>query len=201
MSRALLGRVRLLLVAFVLVVSSLSATALTASAAQAAPTKISDYVPLARTDHGFRVQFLQRFLKLAPATGYFDAHTERRVSNWQRAMQRPVTGRVDRFLWHRAVVTAFPPPKRKKAPRAGGDRVTRLNWGGLANCESGGNPRAVNPAGYYGLYQFSPPTWHSVGGQGMPHKASKGEQTKRAQILFRRQGAHPWPVCGKRLFR
>ena len=30
-----------------------------------------------------------------------------------------------------------------------------LNWAALARCESGGNPNAVNPAGYYGLYQFS----------------------------------------------
>src|SRR5262249_46782829 len=30
-----------------------------------------------------------------------------------------------------------------------------LNWRALARCESGGNPRAVSPYGYYGLYQFS----------------------------------------------
>jgi uncharacterized protein YabE (DUF348 family) len=29
-----------------------------------------------------------------------------------------------------------------------------LNWAALAQFESGGNPRAVNPAGYYGLYQL-----------------------------------------------
>jgi hypothetical protein len=41
------------------------------------------------------------------------------------------------------------------APSADG-----LNWGALAQCESGGNPRAVNPSGrYFGLYQFSLPTW------------------------------------------
>ncbi|HKE50915.1 MAG TPA: ubiquitin-like domain-containing protein, partial [Actinomycetes bacterium] len=28
-----------------------------------------------------------------------------------------------------------------------------LNWAALAQCESGGNPRAVNPNGHYGLYQ------------------------------------------------
>ena len=37
-----------------------------------------------------------------------------------------------------------------------GGGVDSLNWGALAQCESGGNPRAVNPAGYYGLYQFTP---------------------------------------------
>ena len=70
----------------------------------------------------------------------------------------------------------------------------------IAECESGGNPRAVNPAGYYGLYQFSRPTWRSVGGTGMPHRASSSEQTARAQTLFRRSGASPWPTCGRHLF-
>jgi sulfur carrier protein ThiS len=74
---------------------------------------------------------------------------------------------------------------------------TRLNWRALAECESGGNPRAVNPAGYYGLYQFSVSTWRSVGGSGMPNHASPAEQTKRAQKLFARSGRSPWPHCGR----
>ena len=76
---------------------------------------------------------------------------------------------------------------------------TRLNWNALAECESGGNPRAVNPSGYYGLYQFSVSTWRSVGGSGMPHHASPAEQTKRAQILYSRSGRSPWPYCGRYL--
>ncbi len=76
-----------------------------------------------------------------------------------------------------------------------------LNWAALARCESGGNPRAVNPAGpYYGLYQFNGQTWRSVGGKGLPHQASKQEQTYRAQLLYKSRGASPWPVCGRRLF-
>jgi uncharacterized protein YabE (DUF348 family) len=44
-----------------------------------------------------------------------------------------------------------------------------LNWGALANCESGGNPRSVSSNGQYrGLYQFSLGTWHGVGGSGDP---------------------------------
>ncbi len=75
-----------------------------------------------------------------------------------------------------------------------------LNWGALAECESGGNPNAVNAAGYYGLYQFSLSTWRSVGGSGNPTDASSGEQTRRAQILYGRTGASSWPSCGPRLF-
>ena len=78
--------------------------------------------------------------------------------------------------------------------------VASLNWAALARCESGGNPRAVNPAGYYGLYQFSVSTWRGVGGSGLPSDASASEQTYRAQLLYKRSGAGQWPVCGPRLF-
>ena len=73
-----------------------------------------------------------------------------------------------------------------------------LNWAALAECESGGNPQADNPAGpYYGLYQFMESTWRSVGGIGLPTQASASEQTYRAQILYNRSGAGQWPVCGR----
>jgi uncharacterized protein YabE (DUF348 family) len=75
-----------------------------------------------------------------------------------------------------------------------------LNWAALAKCESGGNPKAVNPAGYYGLYQFSLSTWRAQGGSGNPIDASSSEQTKRAQILYGKTGASSWPSCGPQLF-
>lgn len=74
-----------------------------------------------------------------------------------------------------------------------------LNWGALASCESGGNPKAVNPAGYYGLYQFDLGTWRSVGGSGVPTAASAGEQTYRAKLLYKQRGRSPWPNCGRLL--
>ena len=81
-----------------------------------------------------------------------------------------------------------------------GGGVDSLNWSALAQCESGGNPRAVNSAGYYGLYQFSVSTWRSVGGSGNPIDNSAGEQTYRAKLLYNKAGAGQWPVCGRRLF-
>ncbi len=76
-----------------------------------------------------------------------------------------------------------------------------LNWAALANCESGGNPHAVDPSGtYYGLYQFSVSTWDSLGGSGLPSNASAAEQTTRAELLYQRSGAGQWPVCGHFLF-
>ena len=82
-----------------------------------------------------------------------------------------------------------------------GGSVDSLNWDALAECESGGNPNAVNSAGpYYGLYQFSASTWRSVGGTGIPTDFGAGEQTLRAKKLYIKAGAGQWPVCGKRLF-
>lgn len=62
----------------------------------------------------------------------------------------------------------------------------------IAQCESGGNPAAVNPAGYYGLYQFSISTWQSVGGTGLPSEASVEEQTMRAKMLQAKAGWGQW---------
>ena len=72
-------------------------------------------------------------------------------------------------------------------------------WAKVANCESGGNPNAVNGAGYYGLFQFDLQTWRSVGGSGNPTQASAAEQLSRAKKLYAQRGASPWPVCGRYL--
>jgi uncharacterized protein YabE (DUF348 family) len=75
-----------------------------------------------------------------------------------------------------------------------------LNWKGLAACESGGRPHAVDPSGTYGgLYQLESRTWQSLGGSGRPQDASAAEQTLRAKKLYVRRGASPWPHCGARL--
>ena len=67
----------------------------------------------------------------------------------------------------------------------------------IAACESGGNPRAVDPSGTYrGKYQFDLQTWASVGGSGDPAAAPEAEQDRRAAMLYARAGASPWPVCG-----
>jgi hypothetical protein len=67
----------------------------------------------------------------------------------------------------------------------------------IAACESGGNPRADTGNGFYGKYQFTAQTWASVGGHGNPAEASEAEQDRRAAQLYAREGASPWPVCGR----
>ncbi|MEU0049295.1 ubiquitin-like domain-containing protein [Streptomyces sp. NPDC006309] len=87
-----------------------------------------------------------------------------------------------------------------RARPASVDGADRLNWRGLAACESGGRPHAVDPSGTYGgLYQFDAHTWHSLGGSGRPQDASAQEQTYRAKKLYLSRGATPWPHCGARL--
>ncbi|MFF5446928.1 ubiquitin-like domain-containing protein [Streptomyces sp. NPDC012888] len=77
-----------------------------------------------------------------------------------------------------------------------------LDWGALAQCESGGRPGAVDPSGTYGgLYQFDVRTWQGLGGSGRPQDASGAEQTYRAKKLYVQRGASPWPHCGRRLYR
>lgn len=75
-----------------------------------------------------------------------------------------------------------------------------LDWGALAQCESGGRPSATDSSGTYGgLYQFDVRTWQSLGGSGRPQDAPAGEQTYRAKKLYVQRGASPWPHCGRRL--
>ncbi|GAA5079437.1 ubiquitin-like domain-containing protein [Streptomyces similanensis] len=76
----------------------------------------------------------------------------------------------------------------------------RLDWAGLARCESGGRADAVDPSGTYGgLYQLDEVTWHGLGGRGRPQDAPAAEQTDRAKELYVRRGPSPWPQCGARL--
>jgi resuscitation-promoting factor RpfB len=75
-----------------------------------------------------------------------------------------------------------------------------LNWQGLARCEAGGRPNAVDASGTYGgLYQFDVRTWQGLGGKGRPQDAPASEQTYRAKKLYVSRGASPWPVCGRKL--
>jgi Transglycosylase-like domain len=188
---------RRLLTVLLLAVAVVATTTGISTTAQAR-TGGSSYIVLVPGDHGSRVVALQHYLHVRPASGYFGPRTRRAVLGWQATHHRHRTGKVGRLLWRhvRGAATSV----RAPAPSRSSDRVASLNWRALARCESGGNPRAVNPAGYYGLYQFTRSTWRSVGGSGLPSRASAGEQTRRAQILYRRAGSGPWPVCGRKLF-
>jgi murein DD-endopeptidase MepM/ murein hydrolase activator NlpD len=97
----------------------------------------------------------------------------------------------------KTTVRKAPTSRSAERPAASGAANMSAAWRKVANCESSGNPRAVNPAGYYGLFQFDLQTWRSVGGSGNPAKASAAEQLMRAKKLYSQRGASPWPVCGR----
>ena len=71
-----------------------------------------------------------------------------------------------------------------------------VNWDAVAKCESGGNWAINTGNGYYGGLQFSPATWTANGGTGMPNQASREEQIRVAENVFKTQGIGAWPTCG-----
>jgi hypothetical protein len=99
----------------------------------------------------------------------------------------------------RPAVVAAPAHPAASSPSASSSASLGGAWACIAARESGGNPRAVNPGGYYGMFQFSMATWHSVGGSGNPANASAQEQLMRAQMLQSRSGWGQWSTahsCG-----
>lgn len=62
----------------------------------------------------------------------------------------------------------------------------------VANCESTLNPNAVNPAGYYGLFQFDQGTWAAYGYGSIFDPVA---QARTAARLLAAGQASRWPSC------
>jgi resuscitation-promoting factor RpfE len=105
------------------------------------------------------------------------------------------TLRAMRFPGSRMLHASRPytPPAQTRTLRAGAGGTLAA----IRACESGGNYGTNTGNGFYGAYQFTQSTWSSVGGSGNPASASPAEQDKRAAMLYAREGASPWPVCGR----
>ena len=125
----------------------------------------------------------------------------------RRASRRAVEAAGDRAeeaLLRRASPGSALPAPAASAPAAAPEASASTPAGSvaaalerIAQCESGGNPRAVSSNGlYFGKYQFSLGTWQAVGGEGNPAEASEEEQDRRAAILYAQSGPAPWPICG-----
>jgi peptidoglycan hydrolase-like protein with peptidoglycan-binding domain len=140
---------------------------------------------------GTTVKAVQRALGI-PADGIYGRQTRRAVRQFQRAHGLTVDGIAGPQTLDALGVTA----QQSSAP-ADVAEVLEL----IAECESGGDPTMNSGNGYFGKYQFSRPTWRSVGGRGNPSLASEAEQDRRAARLYRREGAKPWPVCGPKAER
>ena len=64
-------------------------------------------------------------------------------------------------------------------------------WYQVVQCESNFDPKASNGT-HFGLFQFLPQTWHSMGGSGNPADASPQEQFQRAKKLQAEAGWGQW---------
>ena len=158
-------------------------------------------------DRGAAVKRLQRRLRIS-ADGVFGAQTERAVRRFQRRNGLVADGIVGPITRRELGLARFSSadvdhPERGTSNDGGGGRsevklprVLRE----IAECESGGNPRAVSSNGLYrGKFQFSRETWKGIGGRGKdPAKASEAHQDRMALRLYRRSGVAPWPACGSR---
>jgi hypothetical protein len=78
------------------------------------------------------------------------------------------------------------------------DAASPSKWDKIAQCESGGDWSIATGNGYYGGLQFTPETWRSHGGKGMPQDASRDAQIAVAERVLADQGWGAWPVCSRR---
>jgi len=100
-----------------------------------------------------------------------------------------------------SVPAPSPPTTAAPAPAPQPPRGTvSANLDAIARCESGGNPDAYNPAGYYGAFQFALATWRGLGFTGDPRDYTYAEQKYAAVHLVARTGGYSsWPHCAASL--
>ena len=159
-------------------------------AAKAAPTART--VVVKRGDRGTAVRQVQSALGIA-VDGEFGAQTEQAVKRFQKRQGIAVDGVVGPATRDALGLEPFARSSVKRDST--GARLPRI-LRQIAECESGGNPRAVSPGGQYrGKYQFSVSTWQNLGGEGDPADAPEAEQDRIALKLYRRAGTAPWPNC------
>ena len=149
-------------------------------------------VVVKRGDRGAAVRQVQSALGIS-ADGEFGAQTEKAVKRFQKRKGLAVDGVVGPETRDALGLRPFARGSvRRESSSVRLPRILRL----IAECESGGNPRAVSPGGQYrGKYQFSVATWQHIGGDGDPADASEAEQDRLALTLYRRAGTSPWPNC------
>jgi resuscitation-promoting factor RpfB len=142
---------------------------------------------------GAAVSAVQRKLGMR-ATAYFGPVTRRAVRRFQRAHGLLVDGVVGPQTARALGIRLGRGSSRSSRASSGGGGSATLRR--IAQCESGGNPRAIGGGGRYrGKYQFSRATWRALGGRGDPAAASEAEQDRRAAKLVSRSGTAPWRNC------
>src|SRR4051812_5174331 len=155
-------------------------------------------VTLKPGSRGSNVKRLQRKLRVQ-ASGYYGSLTKKAVKRFQkRAGLKPdgVAG-PDTLAKLRVRVTPEASQDDAGTDTGGGSTVeVPAKLQRIAQCESGGNPRAVSADGTYrGKYQFDQATWEAMGGTGDPAEAPESVQDRLAVKLYKQRGSAPWGRC------
>jgi peptidoglycan hydrolase-like protein with peptidoglycan-binding domain len=184
--------------AVLLVLAALAVAAVPAladpGAAASGGASASSEVVVKRGDRGEAVRNIQQELGI-PADGIFGEQTERAVKRFQRLHDLVPDGIVGPLT--RGALGLRPFSSRSVRRTTGRSVTMPAALRRIAECESGGNPRAVSPGGRYrGKYQFSRETWRALGGSGDPADAPEWLQDRLALKLYRQRGSAPWPNCG-----
>jgi peptidoglycan hydrolase-like protein with peptidoglycan-binding domain len=151
---------------------------------------------------GSAVKKLQRKLHVS-VTGYYGSDTRRAVKRYQARHGLKADG-----VAGPATLSALGIKARSASYSTGGSAPSSPSSSGgssvklppvlkkIAQCESGGNPRAISRSGRYrGKFQFDQATWEAAGGSGDPAAASESTQDRIALRLYRKRGTAPWPNC------
>jgi peptidoglycan hydrolase-like protein with peptidoglycan-binding domain len=180
----------LLAVAALLCAAAVPAIADPGASASGGASAASEVI-VKRGDRGSAVRAIQQELGI-PADGVFGPMTERAVKRFQSRHNLVPDGIVGPLT--RAAL-GLRPFSARSVRRTSGTRLP-LALRRIAECESGGNPRAISPGGTYrGKYQFSRDTWRNLGGTGDPAAAPEWLQDRLALKLYRQSGTAPWPNC------
>jgi Transglycosylase-like domain/Putative peptidoglycan binding domain len=180
----------LLVAAALLCAAAVPALADPGASASGGATAASEVI-VTRGDRGSAVRLIQRQLHIA-VDGVFGPITERAVRRFQRRHNLVADGIVGPLT--RAAL-GLRPFSARSVRRTSGTRLPAI-LRQIAECESGGNPRAISSGGRYrGKYQFSYSTWRNLGGTGDPAAAPEWLQDRLALKLYRQAGTAPWPNC------
>ena len=178
-----------LLVLAAMAIASVPALADPGASASGGATAASEVI-VKRGDRGPAVRRIQAELGIT-VDGIFGEQTERAVKRFQRSHELVPDGIVGPLTRGALGLRPF----SSRSLRRTSTRLPAI-LRQIAECESGGNPRAISPGGLYrGKYQFSRETWRGLGGSGDPAAAPEWLQDRLALKLYRLRGTAPWPSC------
>lgn len=154
-----------------------------------------------------RVLAITAALGMAACGSSTDAPADTRVyahdvpkPNYPRSQDTPESFAVPTTTTKRRASRSKPrtspqPAREVETPTPAGDV-----WHALAMCESGMRQNATSPNGLYlSYFQWSLPTWRSVGGAGDPRTVPYETQVELAKRLQARSGWSQWPACSRKL--